>query len=304
MSKYLTLLYYKYSTIEDPAEFARMHLVYCKELGLRGRIIVAGEGINGTVSGPREACNTYMKDLREDPNFKDIEFKVDATEELSFTKMFVRHRDEIVTSGLDSVDMTGGSATGRRLSPEQFQEEKNRGNVILLDVRNKLEYELGRFKNATSLDIDHFRDFKVKVDMLSGLKDQNIIAYCTGGIRCEKATAFLISQGFKHVSQLDGGILNYGKSTGGKDFDGKCYVFDERLSVDVNTVNPMVISKCRNCGSNTVRMINCANPSCNEHFCQCEACGGKYDGSCSSACQDHPDSRTYDGTGYYVKMGS
>ena len=107
---------------------------------------------------------------------------------------------------------------------------------------------------------------------------------------------------FKDVYQLHGGIIKYGKEAGGKDFDGKCYVFDNRIAVDVNQVNPVTISTCRNCGKTTSKMINCANPECNEHFTQCDECGTALEGACSTACQNHPRKRPYDGTGYYVKV--
>ena len=133
-------------------------------------------------------------------------------------------------------------------------------------------------------------------------KDKKILTYCTGGIKCEKASALLLHEGFKEVYQLHGGIVKYGKEAGGKDFEGKCYVFDNRLAVDVNSINPSVVSTCRNCGITTPKMINCANPECNEHFTQCDDCGEKLQGSCSDQCMTHPRKRTYNGTGYYVKI--
>jgi len=128
------------------------------------------------------------------------------------------------------------------------------------------------------------------------------MTYCTGGIKCEKASALLLHHGFKDVYQLHGGIIKYGKEAGGKDFEGKCYVFDNRIAVDVNSVNPKVISVCYTCGTTTPKMINCANPECNEHITQCDECGDKLQGCCSEQCTTHPRKRPYDGTGYYVKV--
>jgi len=175
-------------------------------------------------------------------------------------------------------------------------------DVVILDVRSNYEHNLGKFKNAITLDIENFRDFPSKINELAKYKDKKVLTYCTGGIKCEKASALLLHHGFNDVYQLHGGIIKYGKEAGGKDFEGKCYVFDNRIAVDVNSVNPVVVSKCFNCGTTTPKMINCANPECNEHFTQCDECGEKLEGCCSEACSTHPRKRPYDGTGYYVKV--
>jgi UPF0176 protein len=179
---------------------------------------------------------------------------------------------------------------------------KDWDDVIILDVRSNYEHKMGKFKNAVTLDIENFRDFPAMINKLAQYKNKKILTYCTGGIKCEKASALLLKEGFKDVYQLHGGIIKYGKEAQGKDFEGKCYVFDNRIAVDVNTVNPIVVSNCGNCGKTTTKMINCANPECNKHFTQCNECGVALDGSCSDACQNHPRKRPYDGTGYYVKV--
>lgn len=303
MAKYNTLLYYCYTTIDDAEQYAADHLQFCKQLGLTGRIIVADEGLNGTVSGTVEACQAYMDAIKADSRFDSLEFKIDEVDEPSFVKMHVRYKSEIVHSGLrDPHIINPKEKTGKHLEPVEFMEMKDRDDVVILDVRSNYEHSLGKFKNAVTLDIDNFRDFPAMINELAQYKDKKILTYCTGGIKCEKASALLLHEGFKDVYQLHGGIIKYGKEAGGKDFEGKCYVFDNRLSVDVNSVNPEVISKCYNCGAITDKMINCANPECNEHFTQCDACGTKMEGCCSEACMSHPRKRTYDGTGYYVKV--
>jgi UPF0176 protein len=302
MEKYTTLLYYCYSTIADAEQFAAGHLKFCKSLGLVGRIIVAGEGLNGTVSGTAGACQIYMDALHADERFAAIDFKIDEVDAPSFVKMHVRYKSEIVHSGLrDPHIINPQKQTGKHLEPAEFMEMKDRDDVVVLDVRSNYEHSLGKFKNAITLDIENFRDFPAMIDELSQYRDKKILTYCTGGIKCEKASALLLHEGFTDVYQLHGGIIKYGKEAGGKDFEGKCYVFDNRLSVDVNSVNPVVIAKCLNCGTTTDKMINCANPECNEHFTQCEECGRQMDGCCSDACMEHPRKRNYDGTGYYVK---
>jgi len=303
MIKYQTLLYYCYSRIEDAEQFASDHLQFCKSLNLVGRIIVADEGLNGTVSGAAESCKMYMDTLHADPRFSKIDFKIDNVEEPSFIKMHCRYKSEIVHSGLrDPGIINPEKKTGIHLEPADFVKMKDDQDVVIVDVRSNYEHSIGRFKNAVTFDIENFRDFPAMINELAQYKDKKIVTYCTGGIKCEKASALLLHEGFENVYQLHGGIIKYGKEAGGEDFEGKCYVFDNRVAVDVNTVNPVVISTCRNCGANTTKMINCANPECNEHFTQCDACGEKLDGACSTLCQEHPRKREYDGTGYYVKI--
>src|SRR3546814_636219 len=302
MNMYRTLLYYCYTSIDDAEAFAASHLEFCRSLDLKGRVIVAPEGLNGTISGTVEACDAYMKALRAEPRFASIDFKADDVDTPSFVKMHVRHKPEIVHSGLrDPKIIDPRNKTGIHLDPVDFQRMKDRDDVVVLDVRSNYEHQLGQFRNAVTLDIENFRDFPEKINELAHLKDKKVITYCTGGIKCEKASALLLQEGFQEVYQLKGGIIKYGKETDGRDFDGKCYVFDNRIAVDINRHNPSVISICRNCGKSSARMINCANPECNEHFAQCVDCGWSMEGCCSDICQGHPRKRPYDGTGYYVK---
>ncbi len=303
MKNYQTLLYYCYSPIEHAEEFAAQHLDFCQSLGLVGRIIVADEGLNGTVSGTPEACKAYMDAVHADPRFTKTAFKIDEVEEPSFIKMHCRYKPEIVHSGLrDPKVIDPNKQTGKHLEPREFMEMKDRDDVVILDVRSNYEHQVGRFKNALTLDIENFREFPEKINELAKYRDKKILTYCTGGIKCEKASALLLREGFEEVYQLHGGIIKYGKEAGGKDFEGKCYVFDNRVTVEVNQVNPTVVSRCFNCGTITGKMINCANPECNEHFTQCDACGEAMEGCCSVTCREHPRKRPYDGTGYYVKV--
>ena len=303
MTKYQTILYYCYSAIENAEQFAVDHLKFCKSLKLVGRIIVADEGLNGTISGSSKSCQIYMETVLADPRFAKIDFKVDEVEEPSFIKMHCRYKSEIVHSGLRNPHIINPQEkTGKYLDPKDFMEMKDQDDVIVLDVSYNYEHSIGKFKNAITIDMENFREFPEKINELAKYKDKKILTYCTGGIKCEKASALLLHEGFKDVYQLHGGIVKYGKEVGGKDFEGKCYVFDNRVTVDVNSVNPLVISTCRNCGNTTVKMINCANPECNEHFTQCDDCGTALDGACSEICKSHPRKRMYDGTGYYVKV--
>ena len=301
MKPYQTLAFYKYASLAEPREFADEHLKACKKIGLFGRIYIADEGINGSVSGTPEQCQQYMDLLHSHPEFADVEFKIDEEEALSFWKIHVRYRHELVHFGVVEVDPL--KETAPHLTAEEVLELKDQEDVLMLDVRNKVEYEVGKFKNALTLDIDTFREFPEKLEEIKHLKDKKIIAYCTGGIRCEKATALMMEQGFNNVYQIDGGILKYAKETGGKDFDGKCYVFDKRVVTDVNHVNPTVISTCKICNEASYHMVNCANPECNDHFVLCESCGEKMEGTCSTKCFESPNKRPYDGSGYYARTG-
>ncbi len=303
MKEFQTLAFYLYVPMEEPKVFTAEHLTFCKSIGIKGRIYVADEGINGSVSGTIDQCAKYMAYMNEHPTFSTMEFKIDEEDAVSFNKMHVKYRHELVHFGVGQVDPLQNTAN--HLSAQEVLDLKDQEDVYMLDVRNKVEYEVGKFKDALTLDIDTFREFPDKIEELEPYKDKKIIAYCTGGIRCEKATALLLQHGFKreNLFQIDGGILKYSKETGGKDFDGKCYVFDKRIVTDVNEVNPTIISKCLNCGTETAKMVNCSNPECNEHFVQCADCGWEMQGACSTACKEHPRKRDYDGSGYYARTG-
>lgn len=300
-NEYSVLLYYCYTRIEDPEQFREDHHLLCLELNLKGRIIIAGEGLNGTVSGLVKDCEAYMDIVKSDPRFKTIEFKVEPHESHAFEKLHVRVKPEIVNSGLTELDPT--QKTGKYIEPKEFQEilRNKNDDTVIIDMRSDYEHMVGHFKDAVTLDIHNFREMPEKLEKLEEFKDKKVITYCTGGIKCEKASAFLLEQGFKDVYQLHGGIIKYGLEAGGENFEGKCYVFDNRIVKEVNQVNPKVISKCYITGEPTDRMVNCANPDCNKHIPMSEEGAKKYNGCCSAKCMEHPEVREYDGTGFYQK---
>ncbi|GIP48106.1 putative rhodanese-related sulfurtransferase [compost metagenome] len=284
---YRVLLFYKFVRIEDPAAFTAEHLQYCKELGLKGRILIAAEGINGTLSGTVEQTEKYMNDLRTNPLFADIVFKIDEAEGHTFKKMFVRHKEELVTFRYEE-ELDPNVISGKRLSPAEFYEQLQQDDVIVLDGRNDYEYDIGHFRGAIRPEIDSFREFPEWIRQnLGDHKDKKILTYCTGGIRCEKLTGFLLNEGFNDVAQLEGGIVTYGKDpqVNGRLFDGKCYVFDERISVPINrTDEDIVIASCFHCGITHDRYINC--PVCNLQYVCCEDCEDEHHGFCSDACRE------------------
>lgn len=297
--KFWVLAFYYYTPIFDAEDFVKQHLSYCKQIGIKGRIYIAREGINGTISGTPQQINIYMDDLKSDPRFEGVSFKIDEFDHNAFNRIHVRLKNEIVFSGLKNVNPI--RRTGKHLHGKEFQEMQQRDDVVVVDVRSNYETRLGKFKNALSFDMETFREFPEKVKELEKYKDKKIITYCTGGIKCEKASSYLLEQGFKDVYQLYDGIIGYAKETGGKDFDGVLYVFDGRVTVPVNEVNPTVISTCKKCNVLVARSLNCANVDCNEQFTMCEPCSIEMEGCCTKACMEAPGKRIYNGTGFYAR---
>ncbi len=291
---YRVLLYYKYVPIENSEEYTEEHLTFCKELGLKGRILVADEGINGTVSGTVEQTQKYIDTMHADPRFEDMEFKIDEADGHAFKKMHVRHRPEIVSLRLGEEDIDPNEITGEYLEPKEFYEELQRDDVVVLDARNDYEYDLGHFRGAIRPDIRSFRELPDWVkENREKLEGKRVLTYCTGGIRCEKFSGWLKKEGFDDVGQLHGGIVTYGKDpeVKGELWDGKCYVFDERISVPVNQVEHVVVGRDYFTGEPCERYVNCANPECNEQIIMSEENEHFYLRSCSHECRVHPRNR-------------
>ncbi|MWV45406.1 rhodanese-related sulfurtransferase [Paenibacillus sp. HJL G12] len=286
---YRILLYYKFVNIPDPEQFTAEHLQYCKDLGVKGRILIASEGINGTLSGTVEQTEKYMNDLKANPLFADTVFKIDDSEEHAFKKIFVRYKKELVTFRYEE-ELDPNVIGGKRLSPVEWHEMLQRDDVVVIDGRNDYEYEIGHFRGAIRPDVGSFREFPEWIrNNMGEYKDKTVLTYCTGGIRCEKLTGFLIKEGFQDVSQLEGGIVTYGKDpeVQGHLWDGKCYVFDERISVPINrTEEDTVIAKCHHCGTTEDRYINCANPVCNKQHVCCTDCEEEHQSFCSDECRE------------------
>ncbi|MEK4922893.1 rhodanese-related sulfurtransferase [Cytobacillus sp. FSL R5-0569] len=290
-NQYRVLLYYKYVTIEHPEAFSKHHLKACRELGLKGRILVAKEGINGTVSGTVEQTNAYIDMMKNDNRFSDMVFKIDETNGHAFKKMHVRPRKEIVTLKLED-DLNPNEITGKYLEPKAFFEAMQAEDTVVIDARNDYEYDIGHFRGAIRPDVEAFRDLpdwiREHKDQLSGKK---ILTYCTGGIRCEKFSGWLVREGFEDVNQLHGGIVTYGKDpeVQGELWDGQCYVFDERISVPINQKEHTIVGKDYFTGESCERYVNCANPECDKRFMTTEENEYKYLRSCSDECRTHPD---------------
>lgn len=286
--EYQVLLYYKYVPIQDPEQFAQDHLQFCKDLGLKGRILVAEEGINGTVSGTIEQTHAYMEHMRQDERFADIMWKIDKADGHAFKKMFVRYRPEIVTLQLGEEDLNPTETTGQYLSPEEFKEALLDEDTLVLDARNDYEYDLGHFRGAVRPDIRNFRELPQWIrENKEKFMDKRVVTYCTGGIRCEKFSGWLLKEGFEDVAQLHGGIATYGNDpkVQGELWDGKMYVFDNRIAVDINKKEHVIVGKDWFDGSPCERYVNCANPKCNRQMLCSEENEHKYLRSCSHECR-------------------
>ena len=297
MKPFRVILYYCYAPIDNTDIYRDEHHLFCVQNNLLGRIIIAPEGLNGTISGTPEDCEAYMNYVRSDERFKHVQFKIEEHDKIAFQKLHVRVKEEIVNSDLNVNPLV---RTGKHLEPSEFKALLNDPEVILVDMRSDYEHEVGKFKGAITFDMNNLRELPDHIHEIEHLKDKKIVTYCTGGIKCEKASAYLLEKGFTDVYQLHGGIIRYGLEEGGENFDGKCYVFDNRITVDVNHINPSIISRCHICQQPSDRMVNCANAECNTHVPICLECGDKMEGACSPECKAHPDKRIYDGTGYYV----
>jgi len=256
------ILFYKYIPIPEPGSFAASQRVLCSALGLKGRILIATEGINGTLAGPLEAIDRYAAALRTDERFTDIEMKVGAGDERTFPKLIVKVRPEIVTLG------AGPLAPDRdnHLSPGEWKRTLEEDpDVVVLDVRNRYESTAGRFANAIACDVEHFRELPGYVERLGALKDRKVLMYCTGGIRCEKASALFRSKGFTKVFQLHGGILTYQEEFGNQHWLGECFVFDQRMTTRVDEAL-VPIGQCAHTGRPTNRFVNCLHDPCHVLF--------------------------------------
>ncbi len=282
------LLYYKYATVKQPQKIRKQQFDLCERLELKGRIIVSDEGINGTLAGETAKVDEYIQATEKIAAFKNMEWKISYADSQVFPKLSVKVRDEIVTLG---VKKSGRDVAIKNkayyIEPHELLElyEKNE-DFLILDARNVYEAQVGKFKDAIVPPIDNFREFPQFAEKIADYKDKEIVTYCTGGIRCEKASAYLREKGFKKVRQLHGGIHEYGEKAGGKYFEGELFVFDQRLHVPINHINPSIISECTYCHTKVSRYIDCGEAACGVLFICCESCQAKHKSACSSECEE------------------
>lgn len=287
--EYQVLLYYKYVFIENPEDEVRKQRELCERLGLKGRIIVAREGINGTVEGSREDTESYIEQMNNDQRFADIHWKRSAGTGNAFPKLSVKARKEIVSLHLGVCDIDPNQITGKHLKPQELHEWIAEGREFyIVDMRNAYEHKVGYFENSILPPMENFRDLPKVVEQIKHLKDKTVLTVCTGGVRCEKASGFLITQGFTDVYQLDGGIVSYMEKYPNEDFKGKLYVFDGRITQSFYSDDPAhaVVGKCDTCGEKSENYVNCSNPICHRHFIACSECVSKNNGNilCPKGC--------------------
>lgn len=213
---------------------------------LKGTILLSTEGFNGFVAGSREDIDCFVSHVRSYPEFEDIWFKESFTDYQPFNRMLVRLKKEIISMGVDEIQPE--KQTAPHLSPEDFKQWYQEGkDMVVLDTRNEFEVGFGTFKDAVELGIEKFRDFPEAIDYLpEDMKDKTVVTFCTGGVRCEKGAELMLRKGFKHVYQLDGGIINYFEKCGGDFYDGECFVFDQRVALD-SDLNETKAVQCFDC---------------------------------------------------------
>ena len=230
--EFLNVAGYKFEPLENLDSLIPKFQNKCDELGLKGSVYLSPNGINFSIAGTEENVDTYIKFMEEDSRFRDIPLKKTFSETQPFRRMKVRLKKEIISLGRD--DINPKKLTGDYISPrELFEIYEKKEDVIVLDTRNEYETRVGLFENAIDLQLDTFRDFPSAIETLpEEYKDKQIVMYCTGGIRCEKASAVMMKAGFSDVKQLEGGVLDYFKETGGAYWNGDCFVFDERVALD------------------------------------------------------------------------
>jgi UPF0176 protein len=284
----LTVSFYKYYTIESPQTFRDALFLLLDVLGVKGRIYIAHEGINAQISLPENQFEAFKTQLDTIHFLKGVRLNtaVDSSGK-SFFKLAIKVRPKIVADGLDDLSFDP-SDTGTHLDAQAFNALTDDSETLLIDMRNHYESEVGYFENAIRPDAETFRDeLSLAEKILDGKEAKNVVMYCTGGIRCEKASAWFKHKGFKNVFQLDGGIIQYAKQVkeqGLKNkFKGINFVFDERLG---ERVSEEIVAKCHQCGAACDQHVNCANDACHLLFIQCSSCAEKFSGCCAQACTD------------------
>ena len=285
----LTLSFYQYAKIGNPQLFRNHLFITWNELDVLGRIYVAHEGINGQLSVPAENFTAFKEHLDSISFLQGVRLNIAVEQDnMSFLKLKVKVRHKIVADGLndDTFDVTN---KGIHLKAEEFNQLLEDPNTVCVDMRNHYESEIGHFEGAITPDVDTFRDSLdiIEEDLKAHKEDKNLLMYCTGGIRCEKASAYYKHKGFKKVYQLEGGIIEYARQVKAQNlenkFVGKNFVFDHRRS---ERISDEVIANCHQCGEPCDTHVNCENEACHLLFIQCDECKEKMQGCCSTNCQE------------------
>ena len=286
--KRVTISFYKYHQLAEPNLFRDELYKTLDSLGVLGRIYVAHEGINAQISVPEANLEAFKKQLFSINWLDQVRLNIAVDDNgKSFFKLKILVRKKIVADGIEDPSFDS-SNTGVHVNAEQFNKLADDPNTMIIDMRNHYESEVGHFKNAILPDVDTFREeLQVAEDLMTEHKDKNLLMYCTGGIRCEKASAWMKHIGFKNVFQLDGGIIKYAQEVKANNienkFIGKNFVFDERLG---ERITEDIIAVCHQCGTACDDHTNCKNDGCHLLFIQCKACTEKFNGCCSEECKE------------------
>lgn len=285
---YQVVIYYKVAPIANPKHEEREHKRLCRTLDLKGRVLISPDGINGTLAGTAEDIKKYVEYCEDHTELTDIDFKYDDVPEIPFSKLRIRMRDEIVTTDvLEKFDVKNRAQYIDVDTLHQWYKDDE--DFVILDMRNDYEWEVGRFKNSVRPPMKYFRDLDENLDFYEQYKDKKVVTFCTGGIRCEFATPQLFLAGFKpeNVCQLEGGIIKYAQKYGDDGFfEGKCFVFDDRIVIDVDkTKNAKVVGKCAICENLNDVYRNCNNAECNKLFLACNGCWENLGHACSDYCK-------------------
>lgn len=281
------LLFYKYVTITNPLELKAFYTSLCEKYNLLGRTIIAEEGINATVEGLFEDTENFAKELLLDSRFCDMQIKRSKGYGITFPKLQVKVKQEIVGTRFPK-EVDPRINTAPHLSPEELRSwYENEKDFVVVDMRNSYEYESGHFKNSIDPGMDASRELPTLIEKIKKeTKDKTVLTVCTGGVRCEKMSEYLVQSGFKDVYQLDGGIHSYMEKYPGKDFLGTLFTFDNRLVMDWGGDDREVIGTCKRCGEENEQYQNCANAECNMLFLICNDCmSTEGPGFCSKKCE-------------------
>lgn len=265
------LLFYLYTTVHKPEEVASEVRAHAERLGLLGRVIVAEEGINGTLEGKTESTEEFASWILSLPEFASMQIKRSVGNGKAFPKLKVKVRTEIVGTRFPK-HVDPRLKTGTHLSPHELRTWFERGeDFTIVDMRNSYEFVSGHFKDSIDPGLENSRDLPEAVGKLENLKDKKVLTVCTGGVRCEKMSAYLLDQGFKEVYQLDGGMHAYMEKYPAQDFVGTLYTFDTRVTMDFGGERE-IIGTCEHCGAKTERYVNCGVLHCNMHYLACDSC--------------------------------
>ena len=270
--KYTVILFYKFINIAKPKAVIKAHSKKAKELNLLGRMFVAKEGINATLEGKNKDVKSYIKFLHGDPLFSDVIVKESEGNGKGFTKLLIKERDEVITLGAGVFNIK--KETASKLSAEELEKwYRDKKDFVILDLRNDYEIAVGKFDKTVDAGLTNFRDLPKKLKDLKKLKDKKVVAVCTGGIRCEKATCLLKREGFSDIYQLQDGIHTYIQKNPGKHFKGTLFVFDNRMTTDVvKTKKKTIIGRCFSCGEPTEEFCSDDSVRPSRKMLCCENC--------------------------------